>query len=591
MKLLPAQLSALAELTVPTGNAQVPDNAFGGATFTFIDTETTGVVPGEDRICEIALVRIQGNDVRTFHSLVNPGISIPPQASAVHHITDEMVASSPKLFDLAATIARLVDGAIVVAHHAHFDRVMLAAELGTEVDAWQWLCSCRLARHLLPGAPSYSNQVLRYWLKTNPSSAGLGAHRAIDDVYVSIETFRHLLVRASLLGLNRADDLLQLAASPIQVATMPFGAHEGTRLSDLPHDYVAWALGKVPNRKGITDLDPDLRWSLEQVHQVHETKVPAESHASSAPTSTEPPALADNGITVLDFGREHRGKPLAIVPTRYLAWMVEARPRCAPELMMAVEAELTRRQGQEQHGHADHAPQVTAPSTSRANLFLRRPEFDENTPPWEDPPAALLAADAPRSPLPGGSTNAPSAPAKTIPMPAAPKAPPEPPAWSFHDDGSIPSHRDEIFVFGSNLAGRHGKGAAQEARIQFGAVPGLGHGAMGRSYAIPTKHVDLKILAVETISVYVNRFLEHARKNPQHRFFVTRIGCGLAMYSDAQIAPLFARAPANCSFAKQWKPHLYRALGIEVEVPKDDLSGTAVRRSPRPRGRKKQAIN
>jgi hypothetical protein len=171
----------------------------------------------------------------------------------------------------------------------------------------------------------------------------------------------------------------------------------------------------------------------------------------------------------------------------------------------------------------------------------------------------------------------------------------EVPDWKFHDDGDLPAHRDSIFVFGSNLAGRHGKGEALVARTQFGAVPGLGLGPMGHSYAIPTKHVDLKILSVETIQVYVRSFLEYARKSPQQTFFVTRIGCGLALHTDAHIAPLFARAPANCSFAKQWKPHLHRALGLEPDGPVADVAkpesfSRNASGNPRSHGRKRASL-
>lgn len=105
-----------------------------------------------------------------------------------------------------------------------------------------------------------------------------------------------------------------------------------------------------------------------------------------------------------------------------------------------------------------------------------------------------------------------------------------------------------IFVFGSNLAGRHGKGGALEARERWGAEPGVGVGPTGRAYAIPTKDAQLRPLPLVAIDVHVAGFIAYAMSRPDLHFYVTRIGCGLAGYTEAEIRPLFARAPANCEF-------------------------------------------
>jgi hypothetical protein len=110
-----------------------------------------------------------------------------------------------------------------------------------------------------------------------------------------------------------------------------------------------------------------------------------------------------------------------------------------------------------------------------------------------------------------------------------------------------------IFVFGSNRAGRHGKGAALAARRQHGAIDGQGEGLQGQSYAIPTKDEKLKTLGLDAIAVHVDRFLDFARQRPDLRFQVTRVGCGLAGYRDEQIAPLFRDAPANCDLPDGWR--------------------------------------
>lgn len=96
---------------------------------------------------------------------------------------------------------------------------------------------------------------------------------------------------------------------------------------------------------------------------------------------------------------------------------------------------------------------------------------------------------------------------------------------------------NEIFVFGSNLAGYHGGGAARIARENFGAVWGQGVGLQGQSYAIPTMQGG-----VETIKPYVDEFIDFARIHAQYTFLVTRIACGIAGFRPSEIAPLFANA-------------------------------------------------
>ena len=98
---------------------------------------------------------------------------------------------------------------------------------------------------------------------------------------------------------------------------------------------------------------------------------------------------------------------------------------------------------------------------------------------------------------------------------------------------------DEIFVFGSNLAGMHGGGAAYQAFRSFGAVMGCGVGLQGQSYAIPTMQGG-----VETIKPYVDAFIDFVKAHPELFFYVTRIGCGIAGFRDSEIAPLFSAARA-----------------------------------------------
>ena len=98
---------------------------------------------------------------------------------------------------------------------------------------------------------------------------------------------------------------------------------------------------------------------------------------------------------------------------------------------------------------------------------------------------------------------------------------------------------DEVFVFGSNADGSHGGGAARTAYEKFGAVWGQGHGLQGQSYAIDT------MSGLSVIESEVARFLSFARENPELRFLVTAIGCGIAGYTPQQIAPMFRNSPEN----------------------------------------------
>lgn len=101
---------------------------------------------------------------------------------------------------------------------------------------------------------------------------------------------------------------------------------------------------------------------------------------------------------------------------------------------------------------------------------------------------------------------------------------------------------NEIFVFGSNMSGRHGAGAAKFART-LGAKYGQPVGLQGQTYAIPTvnKTVDGK-LSIDQIEPYVNNFINFAQENTQYHFLVTEIGCGLAGHRVEDIAPLFKKA-------------------------------------------------
>lgn len=114
-------------------------------------------------------------------------------------------------------------------------------------------------------------------------------------------------------------------------------------------------------------------------------------------------------------------------------------------------------------------------------------------------------------------------------------------------------HTMNIFVFGSNLAGRHGAGSALEAVRNHGAIYGQGIGLQGNSYAIPTKDHNLEVLPLWVINKHVFNFLTFSMTHPQFTFNVVKIGCGLAGYHEEDIKKMFAAAPRNCNLPEGWR--------------------------------------
>lgn len=126
----------------------------------------------------------------------------------------------------------------------------------------------------------------------------------------------------------------------------------------------------------------------------------------------------------------------------------------------------------------------------------------------------------------------------------------------FHRDGTLPEN-GEVFVFGSNLAGIHGAGAAKVAMEKFGAVWGQGRGLNGQSYAIATKDENFFSRDLELIRRDITIFVTYTSisTHAETEWFVTRVGCGLAGFRDEVIAPMFKGA-VNCSFAEDWRRYI-----------------------------------
>jgi DNA polymerase III epsilon subunit-like protein len=218
----------------------MPESRLNDATFVVVDVETTGTDPDRDAVVEVACSVIRGGrEVRSFTSLINPGIAIPPRASAVHHLRDEDVRSEPSLADVSPVVELLARGAVVVAHNAAFDRAFLPML----ADA-PWLCTLRLARHCFPELDGHANQLLRYALDVRTADA-TAPHRALDDVRVTAGVLQVLLRRYRELDRpDTVDALLAFAAAPIPVLVLPFGEHRGKPLAKVPTSYLQWVQGR-----------------------------------------------------------------------------------------------------------------------------------------------------------------------------------------------------------------------------------------------------------------------------------------------------------------------------------------------------------
>lgn len=230
-------------------------------TYLVMDTETTGLDPAADRVVSVAGVwtRVDRGPFRRESFLVDPGRPIPPEASAVHHITDRHVQGAPLLAQVLPTFQG-GDFDVYVAHNAAFDFGFLP-RAGRPV-----LCTLRLARKVWPGLPRYANQYLRYALGLEvPEAEGLPAHEALADALV---TSRLLLKELAWLeanpqpGIEGLQDLLDWVQAPNLLETCQFGnKHRGVPWARVPKDYLAWM------KREVKDMDPDLRHTVEHYLQ------------------------------------------------------------------------------------------------------------------------------------------------------------------------------------------------------------------------------------------------------------------------------------------------------------------------------------
>lgn len=215
--------------------------------FLFTDTETASLEGG---VCDIAIVLTDENlkVLWQVESLIDPERKISPSASAVHHITDDMVWASPTLAEFMSMHGHPFDVAepVIGGHNVQFDIRMIGQYIPAQHSR---LCTLKLARMLYPDLENHQLQTIRY---TFGLEAG-DAHRAMGDVVTCMSFVRHVCEDKGMTLL----DVMGLLKKPIDLSyKLTFGKHKGTALRDLPKDYVHWLLNKADN------LDPDIREAL-----------------------------------------------------------------------------------------------------------------------------------------------------------------------------------------------------------------------------------------------------------------------------------------------------------------------------------------
>lgn len=227
-------------------------------TIYFFDTETTGNTPA-DRICQLA-IKERGNPTPLLNELFKPPMPIPFEASAVHHISNKMVAHKP-LFresEKYAEIKTLFESpdTIVVAHNAAFDVAMLTAE---DIHPTNVICTYKTI-HTLDDHGAFAQHKLQYLRYALDMELDVSAHDALADVIVLEQLFEYELARMIKEGKSEDEALtkmMRISSEPMFMRELTFGKHKGMRVEDVAHvdpGYLSWLLGeKMKNPAGEED--------------------------------------------------------------------------------------------------------------------------------------------------------------------------------------------------------------------------------------------------------------------------------------------------------------------------------------------------
>ncbi len=219
-------------------------------TFVCLDTEFTGLDLKNDRILEVAAVRFTfDGEIERFESLINPEHPISKEAEEVHHISQKMIADKPVMKEVLPQFLEFVGTDIIVGHAINSDMQMIEKEaklckIRFPQKTQECFDTLRLAR-AYGDSPNNSLSSLAKHFNVKVD----GAHRAMNDVIVNIEVFKHLIRRFKTLGHIR-----KLLANPIQMKYMPLGKYKGRLFADIPLPYLQWSANM--------DFDQDLLFSI-----------------------------------------------------------------------------------------------------------------------------------------------------------------------------------------------------------------------------------------------------------------------------------------------------------------------------------------
>lgn len=232
--------------------------------FRVIDIETSGTDPLEHEVLELAFVDIivpndesgplEYNQSLEYETLIRPTKPIPPETSAIHHLTEAdfdnnwfMPESVAEAWSQVQSDLHVPD--YYVAHNARFESAFLRPEHGFDRP---WLCTYKLAAQLFPDAPSHGNQVLRYWLLKADCPRDVGpAHRALADVRVTARIFLRILKHY----ISEPAELLAISQRPVLQRTCRFGKHAGKPWAEIDKGYLRWILAQ--------DFDEDVKFTAQ----------------------------------------------------------------------------------------------------------------------------------------------------------------------------------------------------------------------------------------------------------------------------------------------------------------------------------------
>lgn len=227
----------------------------------FFDTETTGNTE-KDFLCQIAYKY----DNNSFTGLYKPGVPIPPEASAVHHITNKMVAERSSFADSGdlGKIKELFENknSVVVAHNAPFDLMMIKKE---GIEPKRFICTLRLARHLDPEEKidRYNLQYLRYLLEIEIDAT---AHDALGDVLVLEKLYERLkkkIIDEERLNENDViEKMIEVSSHPSLIKTLHFGKYKGKKVEEVVNIDRGWLLWLLGEKEKSDQLDEDWIYTL-----------------------------------------------------------------------------------------------------------------------------------------------------------------------------------------------------------------------------------------------------------------------------------------------------------------------------------------